>query len=242
MPITILDLILLGVMLISGLLAMIRGFMREVLSIAAWAIAAVATLYFFPRLLPAAKQYFNNDLVANGVDRVFLVPGESYLGILDALNDFPGIDVVTCHVDGPKVVVETAEKRGAFTCGYHASQAKLAPKGYLTGAEWDWSTPYKQVVAAATEGKPMINFLRGGMKEGFVKMSAYGPSVSAKAKEAGDKAKAGLTKGDFVIFKGPLKDNKGATVIPAGTSLEMTNVELEKMNWLVEGVIGSIPA
>lgn len=67
MPITILDLILLGVMLVSGLLAMIRGFMREVLSIAAWAIAAVATLYFFPRLLPAAKQYFNNDLVANGV-------------------------------------------------------------------------------------------------------------------------------------------------------------------------------
>lgn len=67
MPITILDLILLGVMLISGILAMIRGFMREVLSIAAWAIAALATIYFFPRLLPSAKQYFANDLVANGV-------------------------------------------------------------------------------------------------------------------------------------------------------------------------------
>ena len=35
MPITILDLVLLGVMLISGLLAMVRGFMREILSIAA---------------------------------------------------------------------------------------------------------------------------------------------------------------------------------------------------------------
>jgi acetolactate synthase-1/2/3 large subunit len=38
-----------------------------------------------------------NVLYANGVDRVFLVPGESYLGILDALVDFPGIDVVTCR-------------------------------------------------------------------------------------------------------------------------------------------------
>jgi len=38
-----------------------------------------------------------NVLHANGVDRVFLVPGESYLGILDALVDFPGIDVVTCR-------------------------------------------------------------------------------------------------------------------------------------------------
>jgi hypothetical protein len=35
--------------------------------------------------------------VENGIDRVFLVPGESYLGLLDALNDFPQIDVVTCR-------------------------------------------------------------------------------------------------------------------------------------------------
>ncbi len=44
MPITLLDIILISVMLISALLAMIRGFMREVLSIAAWGIAAVVTL------------------------------------------------------------------------------------------------------------------------------------------------------------------------------------------------------
>ena len=44
MPITLLDIILLMVMLISGLLAMIRGFMREILSIGAWGVAAVVTL------------------------------------------------------------------------------------------------------------------------------------------------------------------------------------------------------
>src|SRR5579883_607847 len=64
MPITILDLILLGVMLISGLLAMVRGFMREILSIAAWGAAAVVTLYSFQKLLPTAKTYFTNDTVA----------------------------------------------------------------------------------------------------------------------------------------------------------------------------------
>src|ERR1044071_5425866 len=64
MPITILDIILLGVMLISALLAMIRGFMREILSIAAWAIAAVATLYAYAKLLPYAKSYFSNDILA----------------------------------------------------------------------------------------------------------------------------------------------------------------------------------
>lgn len=152
-----------------------------------------------------------------------------------------GIDVVTCHVDGPKVVIETAEKRGIMSCGYHASQAALAPKGYLTGAEWDWSTPYKQLIEAAIADKPMINFLRGGLAEGFVKMSPYGAAVTPAAKKAGDAALAALKSGKFAIFKGPLKDNKGATVIAAGISLEMTNVELEKMNYLVEGVVGSIP-
>ncbi|QQO21492.1 CvpA family protein [Bradyrhizobium diazoefficiens] len=67
MPVTILDLILLGVMLISGLLAMVRGFMREILSIAAWGAAAIVTLYSFSKLLPTAKTYFSNDTVASVV-------------------------------------------------------------------------------------------------------------------------------------------------------------------------------
>lgn len=64
MPITLLDIIVLAVMLLSGLLAMIRGFMREILSIAAWGAAALTTLYAFNKLLPTAKTYFNNDTVA----------------------------------------------------------------------------------------------------------------------------------------------------------------------------------
>jgi membrane protein required for colicin V production len=77
MPITLLDIILLVVMLISGLLAMIRGFMREILSIAAWAAAAVVTLYFFKRLMPFAESYFNNQYVAAGA-----VVGGLFLGTL----------------------------------------------------------------------------------------------------------------------------------------------------------------
>jgi membrane protein required for colicin V production len=75
MPITLLDVILLVVMLISGLLAMVRGFMREILSIAAWIIAALATLYGYPRVLPLVSEYFSSKMVATGiaVGGVFLV-------------------------------------------------------------------------------------------------------------------------------------------------------------------------
>jgi simple sugar transport system substrate-binding protein len=72
-------------------------------------------------------------------------------------------------------------------------------------------------------------------------MSPYGPAVSAAAKAKADAVKAEMMKGGFVIFKGPLKDNKGNVVIAAGKSIDQFDPELEKMNYLVEGVVGSIP-
>ncbi|MDB5939716.1 MAG: basic rane lipoprotein [Polaromonas sp.] len=151
-----------------------------------------------------------------------------------------GCDVFTMHVDGPKVIVETAAKRGKMVCGYHASQAKLAPGAYLTGAEWNWLTAYTTFIDAAKTGKPHPNFVRGGLKEGFVKMSAYGAMVPETARKNADDIKAKMMAGSFDIFKGPLKDNKGGTVIAAGKAYKQTNLELEKMNYLVEGVVGAL--
>ncbi len=151
-----------------------------------------------------------------------------------------GMDVLTCHVDGPKVIMETAERRGIFACGYHVNQSKLAPKGYLTGAEWNWITVYKQFIAEMQGGKPLPNFVRGGLKENFVKMSAYGPGLSAAGRKNVDTVKAEILKGGYSVFKGPMKDNKGNTVIPAGKAYPETAVELESMNYLVEGVNGAI--
>jgi simple sugar transport system substrate-binding protein len=150
-----------------------------------------------------------------------------------------GVDVMTCHVDSPKVVVETAERRGIYTCGYHCSQATLAPKGYLTGAEWNWEKVYTDYVTMVKEGKKVPNMLRGGLKEQIVKTSPYTPIVSEKAKAAADAVKAKLTEGSFVIFKGPIKDNTGKMVIPEGQSYAQTAIELEKMDYLVEGAVGS---
>jgi basic membrane protein A len=151
-----------------------------------------------------------------------------------------GIDVFTMHVDGPKVIVETAAKRGKMVCGYHASQAKLAPNAYLTGAEWNWLTAYKQIIEAARSGAPHPNFVRGGLKEGFVKPSPYGSMVSEAGRKNADTVKAAMMGGSFDIFKGELKDNTGKVVIAKGKTLKQTDLELESMNYLVEGVVGSV--
>jgi simple sugar transport system substrate-binding protein len=150
-----------------------------------------------------------------------------------------GVDVVTCHVDSPKVVVETAERAGIYTCGYHTNQAKLAPKGYLTGAEWNWERIYVDFVDTMKKGGTPGNFVRGGLKDGYVRTSAYGPAVSPAAKAKADEVKTAILNGSFSIFKGPLKDNKGNTVIAGGTTYTQTEPVLEGMNYLVEGVVGA---
>ena len=64
MPFSVLDLVVIGVVLISALLAAVRGFTREVLAIVAWVVAAAAAWYLHPTALPLAKQYINSDTVA----------------------------------------------------------------------------------------------------------------------------------------------------------------------------------
>jgi membrane protein required for colicin V production len=66
MPFQLLDLILIGIMIISGLLALMRGFTREVLSLMAWGIAGVAAIgaVLSPELNQIAGQYLQPDIVA----------------------------------------------------------------------------------------------------------------------------------------------------------------------------------
>jgi basic membrane protein A and related proteins len=150
-----------------------------------------------------------------------------------------GADVITCHVDGPKTVVENAARRGAYVSGYHVNQSVLAPQAYLTGAEWNWEVLYPRFVKMFTSGQTIPNFYRGGLKEELVKVSPYGKMVPAAAAAQADKVKAGLVAGTYVIFKGPMVDNKGKTVIAANVSRGQTDPELEKMDYLVAGVIGA---
>jgi membrane protein required for colicin V production len=64
MPITLLDGILVGFTLVSAMLAMVRGFSREVLSIASWAASAAAAFFFYKPVLPYVQPYIDNDKIA----------------------------------------------------------------------------------------------------------------------------------------------------------------------------------
>jgi basic membrane protein A and related proteins len=155
---------------------------------------------------------------------------------VNALVD-AGCDVITCHVDGPKVVVETAEKRGVKTCGHNSSQAPLAPKGFITGAEYKWETIYKGYATNLAAGKPLPNMVAGGYEGDMVQNSPFGAGASDAARKAATAAIADL-RAKKPIYVGPLKDNKTGRVVIDKT-YDNLDPYLDQMNYLLEGVVGS---
>ena len=155
---------------------------------------------------------------------------------VNALVD-AGCDVITCHVDGPKVVIETAEKRGVKSCGHNASQAPLAPTGFITGAEYKWITIYKGYAEELAKGEKLPNMVAGGYDTDMVQNTPYGAGASDAARKAADAAIADL-KAKKPIYVGPLKDNKGKLVIDK--AYDNYDPYLDQMDYLLEGVVGSI--
>lgn len=66
MPITLLDGILVGFTLVSAMLAMVRGFSREILSVVSWAASAAAAFFFYKPVVPYLLPYIDNEKVAMG--------------------------------------------------------------------------------------------------------------------------------------------------------------------------------
>jgi basic membrane protein A and related proteins len=150
-----------------------------------------------------------------------------------------GCDVITCHLDSPKVVIETAEKLGVKTCGHAANQAPLAPNGFITGAEFYWTEMFEMFVGLVTKGEPLPSFLTGGYDKGYVRSSPFGAGANPAAIEAAKSAIRSMKNGT-PIFVGPINNNTGKLVVPAGTTYGPYAPELMQTDYLIEGVVGSI--
>jgi basic membrane protein A len=157
-----------------------------------------------------------------------------------------GVDVVTQHQDCTDTVIKATEAAGAYTVGYHADASSLAPKGWLTGSQWNWGPLYKEIVRTALDGKFTgskfnANY-RVGLQNGenpFVE-SPYGPAVTADTKtEIADDLKRLEAKGSSV-FTGPIKDQSGAVKVKDGEELAYGSAGIEGMDWFVEGVVGKL--
>lgn len=159
-----------------------------------------------------------------------------------------GVDVMTQHQDCTSTVIKTAEAAGAYSVGYHYDAQQLAPKGWLTGSEWNWGPLYiamfKSVLAGTFSGGPFNSNYTLGFTSTTIPspltLAPFGPSVTAATKTLITNAETKIKSGTFDPFTGPITDQSGTLRIQPGQTA--TADQLSAICYLVKGVIGTVPS
>lgn len=61
------DYVALGIVVLSGLLGLMRGFLKEFFSLVAYIIAFAGSFWWGPRVYPHVQQYIDNSLLSMGI-------------------------------------------------------------------------------------------------------------------------------------------------------------------------------
>ena len=117
-----------------------------------------------------------------------------------------GCDVFTCHVDSPKVIVETAEKAGKMMTAATTPARPSWPQGLSDRRRVELGKGLHRIRQEDPEGREASQ-LHPRRPEGRHRQDGRrtGQPSRREAKKEADAAKEKFMDGDFVIFKGPLK-------------------------------------
>jgi basic membrane protein A and related proteins len=151
-----------------------------------------------------------------------------------------GADVLMQNTDSP-AVLKTAQEKGKRAFGWDSDMTAYGPKAHLGSAIIDWAPYYTKAVRDALEGKWQTSKEKiwWGVKEGAIDFVSVAEDVPAATKEKVEKIKAGLKDGSFVIWKGPIVDNTGKTVLEKDKAAD--DEWLGGIKFFVKGVEGKVP-
>lgn len=158
---------------------------------------------------------------------------EAAKALLDA-----GCDVIAQHQDTPGPM-QAAEERGKYGISYNSPMMQFAPKAVLTGPVWNWGPYYVKRVKAAMDGTWKTGQYWGPMADGIVDLAPFNKAVPADVVKLVSAKKRDIVRGKLHPFAGPVKDNTGKGIVPAGKTL--SDAEMLSFNWFVEGVEGTLP-
>jgi membrane protein required for colicin V production len=180
MPITIFDGIVLGVTLFSAVLAMVRGFSREVLSIASWAGSIAAAYYLYPVILPYAKNYTNDDKIALAASAglIFLIALIVITFITTRIADF---------------IIDSSIGALDRTLGFLFGAARGILLLVVAVAFWNWLVDVRSQPEWVTQAKskPFLDTLVGRLEA--VLPTDIEPQIRARILGHGDEAPAAGT-------------------------------------------------
>ena len=149
-----------------------------------------------------------------------------------------GADVLTNHSGSP-AVPQVAEEKGVALLAYQSDMARFAPKAQLAAVTHHWGGHYTRVVQSVLDGRWSNKPVWGGMADGLVRLSAVQPALPADVRAGLAQRQQALLGGQLQPFAAPLVDNTGRVRLASGA---LDDAAISRMDWLVQGVVGSVPA
>ena len=149
-----------------------------------------------------------------------------------------GSDVVTHHTDST-AAVQAAEEKGVYAIGYHSDMSRYGPTAHLTAVTHHWGEFYTERAREVMNGSWSSQNVWGGIPEGMIGLAPLNAAVPADVATLVSETETAIRTGEFHPFTGPIKNQVGEEIVAAGVT--MTDDELQKMEWYVEGVQGKLP-
>lgn len=148
-----------------------------------------------------------------------------------------GADVLAMHQDSP-ATLQAAEKAGKFVIGYNTDMQSFAPKAFLCAPVWNWGVYYSDAATKVHEGKWTSGEDWWGIDKGIVDLSPMTALVPEDVKALVLAKRQEMVDGKANPFAGPIKNQEGKEVVPAGSALP--DKDILSMGYFVEGVEGTI--
>ena len=149
-----------------------------------------------------------------------------------------GADVLFQNTDSP-AVLQTAEKLGKYGFGWDSNMSKFGPKAHLASATINWAPVYEYLTGEVLKGDWKPQQLWWGMAHDSIQLQDISAAVPETLKKTVMEREAGLKNNSFHIWKGPIVDQSGKTVLAAGKVAD--DKFLHGINFYVKGVEGKVP-
>jgi simple sugar transport system substrate-binding protein len=149
------------------------------------------------------------------------------------------VDVIAFHT-GSTAVMTAAQERGKLAVAYHSDLRKIAPDAQIVAITHEWGGYYTQRARALLAGTWKSSTVWGGLKERMIRVGDFGSKVPRAVQAELQERQSDIAKGKLHPFyaKTAVLNNQGREVIAKGQTL--TDPQIVEMNWLVEGVLGTI--
>lgn len=148
-----------------------------------------------------------------------------------------GADVLTYHC-GSTAVPQLAEERGAMLLGYQSDLRHIAPRAQLTSVVHEWGGYYTRVAESVIAGTWSPEPFWGGLRQRVVRLAPFSDRVPQPLRFQLQEVERALAAGRVKPFSGRLVDNAGGLRQDAGS---MRDEDIASMNFLIDGVVGSLP-